>query len=233
MLIVKDSSSSSLELRPVEKNSLFFNQYQYSAKFSLNELGVIRGLKLDKIDQIVRERNKWRQDHQSLYSGYRNQITEHEVDNLKEVCGLLKKHEKHVKFSVSYNRGYVYTNDLKIIKKIQNLRCISCFEAQEALVICPAGTLALYNPKWTHRTYLKSRQLTPDQKTMLIDYLKGRENIRLSPALSEWMITDRGNWYSTYTHDYFFFDHNNDGEVLFINMVMSRITGRTLQIVAK
>jgi hypothetical protein len=221
----------SLKFTPVERNSLFFGQYRYSVRFALTELGVIRGLKLYKIDEIVRNRNEWRAQHQGIYSAYRNLIGPDEIENLKTVCRALKKYETQIKFVISYDHGYVYTNDVKLVQKIQNLDCIKNFQALEAMEVCPPGTLALKNPKWSHRTYFRSVNLTEHQKITLRDYLNNRENIRLSPGLKFWLEHDQ--YWGNYTQGYFFFDHNNDGETLFINMVVPRITGRTLQIVAK
>ena len=224
---------SKLNIKAVETNNLFYNQYRYSARFDLNELGVIRGLNIDKIDQIVRDRNQWRSEHRGLYSGYKQLITDRDVADLKVVGSLLKQHEQDIKFTISYHRGYVYTNSLDVVKKIHELDCIKQFHAQEAVEICPPGTIALKNPKWTHRTYFRSCYLDEAQKKQISNYLFSRENIRLSPGLSHWLKQDSGHHWQNYTQNYFFIDHNNDGELLFLNMVMSNITKRTLQIVAK
>ena len=225
--------SSKIQIHPVEKNSLFFDRYLYSVRFNLSELGVIRGLKYEHIDKLVRERNRFRGEHRGFYRGSNQLITAEEVANLKTICELLKQYQTELKLSISYHTGYVYTNNLELIEKLYELDFIGYFRVQQAVQVCPAGTIALKNPKWTHRTYFKSRQLSDYQREQLIDYLQSRENIRLSPGLKSWMTQNHGNYWNTYTQDYYFFDHNNDGEVLFLNMVSARITGRTLQIVAK
>ena len=143
------------------------------------------------------------------------------------------KHRDEIKFTVSYDTGYVYTNDSKLVKKIQQLECIRNFQAQEVKIVGNPDTIALKDPKWSHRTYFKSKTLTEQQRKTLVDYLRGRENIRLGPGLKLWMDSDPSIQWNIWTHNYFFFDHNNDGEVLFLNMVVPNITGRTLDIVAK
>ena len=230
---MRASLSFKIQIYPVEKNSLFFNQYRYSVRFNLSELGVIRGLKYEYIDKIVRERNKFRSEHRGFYRGSNQLITAEEVANLKTVCKLLSQYQDELKLSISYHTGYVYTNNFKLAEKIFELDFIGYFRIQQAVQVCPAGTIALKNPKWTHRTYFKSRQLNDQQREQLIGYLQSRENIRLSPGLKSWMEQNNNLYWNTYTQDYYFFDHNNDGEVLFLNMVSARITGRTLQIVAK
>ena len=223
---------SNLKSRTVERTSLFHKKYQYSAKFSLNELGVIRGLRYRDINKIVAERNKWREENHRFYGYAGRKIQAYQVEDLKKVCRLLMKHRDEIKFTVSYDTGYVYTNDSKLVKKIQQLECIRNFQAQEVKIVGNPDTIALKDPKWSHRTYFRSKSLSEHQRTTLVEYLSSRENVRLSPGLESWMDRHAAGW-NTWTQDYFFFDHNNDGEVLFLNMVVPRITGRTLQIVAK
>lgn len=227
---------SNLKINPVEKNSLFFGKYRYSARFDLEELGIIRKLDVDIIDELAAERNAWRQQHQRLYSigrGKTWQITPEVTDKLKRMCNLLAQHKEHIKFVVSYDRGYVYTNDLELVKLIYCTDFVGDFQAQEAVQVCPAGTIALKDPKWTHRTYFKSKTVSDIQRDTLVNYLNSRENVRLSPGLAEWTKTKAAHYWKTWVQDYYFIDHNNDGEVLFLNMVVPRITGRTLNIIAK
>ena len=102
---------------------------------------------------------------------------------------------------------------------------------QQVQVTGSPNTVALKNPTWSHRTYFRSKTLTDQQRATLVDYLSVRENIRLSPGLRQWLGAQ--HVWAKWLQDYYFFDHNNDGEVLFLNMVIPRITGRTLDIVAK
>lgn len=232
---MRDLSLLTLEIKPVEKNSLFFGKYRYSARFDLEELGIIRKLDVDIIDRLVNERNIWRQQHQRLYSLTKEgmwKILPEATDKLKRMCKILAPHKDSIKFVVSYDRGYVYTNDLELVKLICYTDFVGNFQAQEAMQVCPAGTIALKEPKWTHRTYFKSRTVTDIQRDTLVNYLNSRENVRLSPGLTQW-TTKPGSYWKTWIQDYYFIDHNDDGEVLFLNMIVPRITGRTLTIIAK
>lgn len=226
---------SSLKVKTVETNQLFFNQYQYSVRFDLPELGIIRGLHLNSIDQLVKERNEWRQQHKRNYGFGLNmhQISDTTKENLRDMCELLSQHRSQIKFVISFDRGYVYTNDFDLIKRIAGKQTVTRVQVQEAKTICAPGTIALIEPKWSHRTYFKSRSISVEQRHALTEYLKSRENVRLSPGLTAWVKDRANNWWINWTHAHFFIDHNNDGEVLFLNMVSPNITGRTLQIVAK
>ena len=221
----------SLNVCPVETNQPFYGKYQYSVKFKVPELGVIRGLNYDKIDQIVHDRNKWRADHRKHY-GWMNkgEISFETVVKLKAVCKLLAAYRTNIKFVVSYDTGYVYTNDVTLIAAIEQLDFIKGFRVQQSVQVNPPGTISLKNPKWTHRTYFRSKTLSETQKTHLIEYLNSRENVRLSPGLRDWM---KSSVWNIWLQGHYFFDHNDDGEILFLNMVIPRITGRTMNIIAK
>jgi hypothetical protein len=226
---------SSLKVKPVEKNQLFFGSYRYSVRFDIRELGIIRGLNPDKIDQLVADRNRWREEHRQLYGAM---IRMHQIDsgmkqNLEDLCRLLVPHKEQLKFVISYDRGYVYTNDFELVKTLANLSILDKIQIQEAHQICPQGTIALHDPKWTHRTYFRSKAVDEIQRKTLAEYLKARENVRMGPGLKGWINTPGNNWWVNWTHSHFFIDHNNDGELLFLNMVVPNITRQTKQIVAK
>ena len=220
-----------LNLHKIQRNSLFYNQYCYSIRFTLPELGVIRGLKYEKIDKIVTDRNFWRTEHLLRYNYRQRPINDQDTENLKTVCGYLISVQDQIKLAISYDYGYVYTNNIDIIQKIHDLECIKNPYIQQVQVTGSPNTVALKNPTWSHRTYFRSKTLTDQQRATLVDYLSVRENIRLSPGLRQWLGAQ--HVWAKWLQDYYFFDHNNDGEVLFLNMVIPRITGRTLDIVAK
>ena len=225
---------SNLKVKPVETSQLFFGQYKYSVRFDLRELGTIRGLNSDKIDRLVEDRNRWREEHKNLYGG----IQMHHIDaimrqNLKDLCQVLVPHKERMKFVISYDRGYVYTSNFGLIEALTELPMLDRIQIQEAKQIFPSGTIALKDPKWTHRTYFRSKSIDETQRKTLIKYLNARENVRLGPGLKDWTTTQTKGWWLQWTHSHFFFDHNNDGELLFINMVVPNITRQTKQIVAK
>lgn len=188
----------------------------------------------DKIDQLAEDRNRWRADHKNLYGGIQMfHIDATMRQNLKDLCYLLEPHREQIKFVVSYDRGYVYTNNLELVKTLTNLLFIDKVQIQEAMQICPPGTIALKDPKWTHRSYFRSKSIDETQRKTLIEYLNARENIRLGPGLKDWTTSQVKGWWFQWTHSHFFFDHNNDGELLFLNMVVPNIVRQTKLIVAK
>lgn len=218
------------EVVTVEKNRLFYDQYAYSAKFYLSELGVIRGLDQDKIDSTVAYRNSSR----ATSYGYKpEKITDKNVEYLKLLCDLLLQYSSEIKFVVSYNRGHVYTNNLEVLSKIHALDFLHSFSLHKVDVTSAADCIALNNPRWAYRTYFRSLTLTEHQRSVLIQYLDSRKNIKLSRGLKTWCTNPKNRWWDLLSQSYFFVDHDDSGEMLFLNMVVPRITGRTYRLVAK
>jgi hypothetical protein len=227
-----DISQFNCPITTVEKNRLFYGQYQYSGKFSLTELSVIRGLDIKKINHVVNFRNQMRA--QSSHRGImRNFITDEIVDDLKTTCILLAQYKDQMKFVVSYNQGYVYTNNLEILNKVKDLDFIQSFSISQVEIISAADCITLINPKWAYRTYFKQISVTEFQRDQLIQYLSNRENIKLSPGLKSWCLDNKNRWWDRLVQNYFFIDHNDLGELLFLNMVMPKITSKTFKLVAK
>lgn len=214
----------------VEKNRLFYSQYCYSGKFYLSELGVIRGLERDKIDAIVSYRNNSRN---SSYGFKVQKITADNVRDLKTLCDTLSQYRDELKFVVSYNRGHVYTNNLEILQKIKDLTFLYGFSIHQVNLISASDCIALTNPRWAYRTYFRSMSLTEHQREVLIQYLGSRQNIKLSRGLQAWCQTPKNRWWDLLSQSYFFIDHDDAGEVMFLNMVAPRITNKTFKLVAK
>lgn len=217
-----------LKIETVESSQPFYGQYQYSFKFYLYNVNVLRVLDHRAIDERIEYQRSWRS--RSNWS-YFKEITDNDVIQLHSLCDVLTANTGNYKLVVSSNVAYVYSNDLAFVTELNDLSYLSKKKVSQINVTRPSGTIALRDPKWTHRTYFRSRTLDLDKKNQLRNYLLQRENIRISPGLFEWFEYS-ANW-NTWTQSYYFIDHNNDGEILFLNMVSPGITNRTLQIIAK
>lgn len=217
----------------VDKNRLFYDQYHYSAKFDMEEIGVIRGLKFDHIERIVAYRNAWRSQAGPRHNWVKNLISDENVKQLKTMCSLLRKFGPDIKFVVSLNRAYVYTNNLAVLDEIQKVDFIREFSISHVNVISDTDAIALRNPKWAYRTFFRSITLDEHQRNTLIQYLNSRQNIKLGPGLKFWCNQDTSKWWQRLTQNYFFIDHNDAGEIFFLNLVIPRITAKTFRLVAK
>ena len=224
---------STIKFTPVEANNWYYGKYRYCVKFNVRELSVIRGLEPDKIDAAVHHRNLWRT--QNRY-GYRQEAISHETTvSLKTICCKLHELKDQIKFVVSYDTGYVYANDQQIVQDIASIDFIKSVKAKEIVQIAPQGTIRLKNSDWAYRTYFRGKTLTEAQRNSLVEFLNSRENVRLSPALTRWVGTPSPYYYHSnlWLQNHYFMDHNDSKDLLFLNMIVPKITGRTFSIVAK
>lgn len=223
-------SNQTFKIKPKFTDRLFYGQYQYCCKFYLNEIGVIRGLKINDIDDTIKRRNEWRR--QGFYQST-NLISQATRDNLIDFCSYLLSQPSKLKLIASYNFGYVYTSDVDIVNDILTKSYVKPYTVTEAVVDRPLNTIRLQDPKWTHRTFFKERNIGAAEQHSLSEFLKSRTNLRVSPGLTNWMSLKDDHWNKSWLMSYYFVDHNNDGELLFLNMVAPGITGKTSQIIAK
>lgn len=232
MLTAKDTSLSNLDLavfRTVESDRMFYDQYQYCVLFRQPELSAIRGLDNRHIESVINMRNRWRTGS----SSNRPRIGQDVVEQLHKTCRFLKARQDRFKIIFSFEYGYLYTNDTDIIEDIINLPYVSIYELKKVVVTRPKDTVVLKNPKHSQRSFMKNRNVTPEQRIHLRRYFDQRDSIRPGPGFRSWLEKSELASWNYYVLDYFFFDHNDDGELLMFQLAFPGIIRKTIPIVAK
>lgn len=215
--------------RTVNSDRLFYDQYHYCVLFRQTELSAIRGLQTHNIDQVIAMRNRWR----NMSSSSKNVITDDVVQRLHTMCKFLQTKQDRVKIVISMDYGYLYTNDLSIVQEIQNIPWISTYDLKKVAITRARDVVVLQNPQWTQRSYFKSRRIAVDQQQKLNAFLTSRQNIKMGPGLKTWLDKIHARPWNNYTLDYFFFDHNNDGELFLFQIAFPGLIRKTVPIVAK
>lgn len=215
--------------RTVNSDRLFYDQYHYCVLFRQTELSAIRGLQTHNIDQVIAMRNRWR----NMSSSSKNVITDDVVQRLHTMCKFLQTKQDRVKIVISMDYGYLYTNDLSIVQEIQNIPWISTYDLKKVAITRARDVVVLQNPQWSQRSYFKSRRIAVDQQQKLKAFLTSRQNIKMGPGLKTWLDKIHTRPWNNYTLDYFFFDHNNDGELFLFQIAFPGLIRKTVPIVAK
>jgi hypothetical protein len=70
--------------------------------------------------------------------------------------------------------------------------------------------------------------LTTDEKDRILTFLQGQADVRISPALTEWIATPFNR-----TQDYFFVDYNAESWLTMLALIRPGLIRKTVQIVAK
>ena len=218
----------------IVKDKLFYSQFEYCVRFHLDEVNCLRTLEHTHIDSMIERRIAWRRIDQTMHrstpttvlSNQSNKITETTVENLHRLADVLLTTPANFKLVVSAFTGYVYTNDLMLIDQVAKLPGVSYVEYRQAVVGRPRNTIQLKNPRHQFRSYFKISKLTAEQKTYLKNFLANQTDIRISPALTQWI-----NFKYTRTQDYFFIDYNEPVWPTMLSLVLPGLIRKTMQII--
>ena len=226
------------QFRSVDKDCLFYDQWEYCIGFHLDEISALRELDHARIDDLVDRRKQWREiaqqrwikgqrSHGTIMSRRWRDITDQTRADLHSLAEVLLTTAAPFKLVVSINQGYVYANDLALIDQLDLMPELTHKTYARAQVTRPRNTIQLKKPRHAHRTYFKMITLTRQQKQVLVDFLQNQQgHARLSPALEAWLADP-----FLRTQDYFFVDHDTASWSSMLSLVRPGIIRKTLQIV--
>ena len=234
-------TSSNLKFKSIPKDRLFYNRFEYSISFTLDEASCLRNLNHAEIDATIERRREWREvalqrwhhtrtilgpQSRNILGRRATEITDNTVKNLHTLAELLLATTVEFKLVVSVAQGHVYTNSLSFIQQINQYDFLSQKYFSQALITRPENTVQLKNPQHRYRSYFKITKLTNAQKKQLTVFLLNQHLIRLSPALDEWLVGPFSR-----TQDYFFVDYNEESWLTMLNLVHPGLIRKTQQII--
>lgn len=223
--------------KSISKDRWFYDQYQYSLGFWLDEVNCLRVLSHEHVDQMIQRRQQWREIAQQRWNqgqrqhsilGRRYQaITEHTVADLHELTQHLLDAVNPFKLVVTVNQAHVYTNDLDLIAQLQAMPALKYQTLSQAVITRVRDTVQLKRSRHALRTYLRQVKITAEQKQKLVEFFHAqRPNVRLAPSLTAWM----DNPYLR-TQDYFFVDHDSASWPTMLALVQPGVIRKTQAIV--
>ena len=131
----------------------------------------------------------------------------------------------------------VYTNNLEFKDQLVNYGQQHSFVTiRHANVVYPPDTIALNDPKYKYRTYLRSRQVSDENIETLKTWLAAQEGeIAPSPGIKYFMEHRKTGYYypTNYTADHHYFDHNDMRYLTMLRMVLPVAIRKTVSIIAK
>lgn len=229
---------TSPKFRPVRKDRLFYDRFEYCLGFYLDEANCLRELDHAYIDDMITRRQHWREIAQqrwnqgsrqfgSILGRRHREITAETIENLHAVAELLITAPEEFKLIVSINQAYVYTNDTILINRLDRMSCLDFKTYAQAVITRPKDTVVLKNPKHQFRSYFRTTNLTAQQKDHLESFLINQSNhVRMSPALQRWI-----DYSFTRIQDYFFVDHNTENWLTMLGLVQPGIIRKTMNII--
>jgi len=222
----------------IKKDRLFYDKFEHSIGFYLDEASCLRMLDHVNIDDMIERRKQWReitqqrwingkQNHATILRRRWREITEKTVADLHTVADVLLQSTSEFKLVVSMNQCHVYTNDLALLDKLDNLDCVTDQTYNQACVTRAKNTIQLKNPRHKFRSYFKLGKISIQSKDHLMNFLHNQHSqIRTSPALDRWFDQP-----FTRTQDYFFVDLDSETWLTMLNLVCPGLVRKTMHII--
>jgi hypothetical protein len=222
----------------VIKDRLFYSRFQYCLGFNLDEATCLRELDHANIDDLIQRRKQWQEVTQQRWiNGRQNttilsrrwkEITEKTVTDLHSVADVLLTSTADFKLVVSVRQGYVYTNDLALLSKLDCMPELTCKTRTQALVDRPENTIKLKKSNYDFRSYFRTLHLSAQEKQQLVNFLKTQQDfVRISPSMNQWIKEP-----FTRLQDYYFVDHASRQWLTLISLVSPGLIRKTMQILA-
>jgi hypothetical protein len=226
--------NSSPKFKPVASDRLFYDHWQYCIKFRLEEVNCLRySLEAEDIDALLTRREVWRERVRQRWP-QNNFVRPHEpiTDTTREIlyafADFLKLSTVPYKMVISVNQCWIYSNDTIFLERIERLPFVNCVKLTEAKIVRPRNTITLKNPRHNYRSYFYSTKLNDGEKERILNFLQSQTDVRISPALQEWLATPFNR-----TQDYFFVDYNCQTWLTMLALVRPGLIRKTVEIVAK
>jgi len=233
--------AKNLKFKPTVKDRLFYDRWQYSISFLLDEVSCLRELDHAYIDLMLDRRREWREISRmrlaklpgqtpfggTIMSRRSKEITKETAVNLHYLADQLLNTKTDFKLVTSVNQAWVYTNSKTLIGDLADNSNLKYKQFHEAVVDRPKNSVRLKESKYTHRTYFKPKKLTAKEKESISNFfITQQNNIRLSPAAEGWMLTPLLR-----TQDYFFIDHTGDSWLVMLALICPGLFRKTVDIV--
>lgn len=204
-----------------KRNSLYYGQFEYGARFYQKEISALRELDHQAIDRHVGYRNTWRN---------RDIITSDVIHQLHVTCNHLQSLQNPFKTMISMNWLYFYTNHVEDIDHLATLSPMKKLGSTTQVEITHArNSIGLKNPRHTFRTYVQSHRPTDHQRGFLRDFLQHNQSeLRASQGLKDFLDPKSKRFWMM---DYYFIDHNDMKMVTALALMNPKLVRKTMPIV--
>jgi len=211
-----------------QRSEPYYKQYHHCLIWWIPEGNMLRTMTHKDIDANIRWRNtylnSWRNNNSSKLT-----ISEQDQQRLHTVCDKLLAINSPFKKVVCNNTIWFYTNTPEDFDDLLSHEGTKLVERKQADVSLPADCVLLKNPKHKFRTYFREQYLDESQRKIIQRYFISRSGqFRPGPGFKALLHGTR-LWASSY----FFVDHDDEKDALFINIACPRLVRKTMPIRAR
>jgi hypothetical protein len=218
----------------VASDRLFYDHWKYCIRFRLDEVSALRdSLDPKDIDALLERRSAWRERvrnrwPQNNFVRGHDAITDQTRENLYAFADFLQQVTDAYKMVISVNQCWIYSNNPNLLERVDRLPFVNHSKFTESVIVRPRNTVAVRHPNHNYRSYFRATKLNTAEKDRILTFLQGQSDVRISPALTEWITTPFNR-----TQDYFFVDYDSEAWLTMLSLVRPGLIRKTVQIVAK
>lgn len=219
-----------LTIKSVGRDRPYFDLYTYCFYFRMDELCCVREMDHAQIDRNINHKNVWRQRNPNFggsWAGRRGDITEEQRANCHAMLDYLQAQQDY-KITISTDWGYLYTNDMGLVRRTEQLPYVLPLRITETKIDRPRDTLRILSSQHEFRTYFRGQRLEQRQAHILLEFLRNQQSIRLSPSLEELVRRVQSHYY---INENFFIDHDGMGLITMLGLVLPRATRKTVKLI--
>jgi len=210
-----------------QRSELYYKQYQHCLIWWIPEGNMMRQLTHKSIDTNIFWRNNYLQNWRGSFG--RTTITERDQERLHEVCDMLLAIKNPFKKVVCNNTMWFYTNHPEDFAAVVACLGTKLIEHKQANVSLPADCIMLNTPKNKFRTFFRERFLDDAQRELIKKYFNTRAGqFRAGPGFKQ-LLNGSRQWIASY----YFVDHDDEKDALFINIACPQLVRKTLPIRAR
>lgn len=206
------------------RDRLYHNRFRYAVRCYVPDASILRQLDHAAIDKIIQWRNtRPRRGFFPLL------VRETEIQLLHSLCDLMLQFDEPWHKTCYMDHLYLYTNSLRPIDMLERSGLVPHFWVSEAVVDKTPNTVRMCFPRFTHRSYFRSRMLDQEQFALLRDFVQARpQQLQLSKTFRQ-RLRDT----SCFVHYHYHMDHNDPHIPFLLEMVCPGLIRSTMPIVAK
>jgi len=233
---------SNLEIKEEQRDRFYYDQYQWCIDFRFPMANYVRPCcrDLESYLAVVTQRWNWR-NASKLYNAASRKVhnvagswqlkdtEQHDQTNLEAAMRMAKFlwHRKDIKAVFYFGWIYIYSNDPRsVLAGLKDIPTVGPVNLKKAVISRERNTLVRRDPVFQHRTYFREKHITSEKKKALTNFLLAQTDIRLGSSLQDWLPKD-----SQRLKSHYWFEHNNHGVKLMIEMISPGLIGRDLEIV--
>ena len=240
-----------LAIKPKNTDRLFYDEWKYCLGFYVENLHTMRNpeMPLQAYQRRIITRFESRRTTllkfgqrsiKNLGGSWRatqdpDFMSQSQLDCLLELAEVLDRWAGQCKLVVAGSHGYLYANNPRVFDDIHQANLVKVYNLREAHVTKPRDTVSLKSSQYSKRSYFRERTMTQEENERLVNFLTSQTDLRLGPAVKNWIQRDHSGfptgsrpWFCS--QRYWFMDHDNDGIVLMLEMIVPRIIRKTTPI---